>query len=180
MPKRLLVAYATRYGSTGEVAEHVAETLGGQGCAVEVAPAAAIRDLGDYDAVVLGAPYYYGKMIKDGAAFLERHRAALESMPVALFALGPTSAADDLDAARAQLDQTLAKLGSLKPRAAEMFVGRFDPAVLRGLDKLVTKLKASPLHGLGPHDDRDWAAIEAWARSLRMAPDPTAQEGVGV
>lgn len=165
-----LVAYATRYGSTREVAEYVGETLRGQGYAVEVAPAAAARDLGDYDAVVFGAPYYFGKMIKDGTAFLERHRPALESMPVALFALGPVSAPDDLAASRAQLDQTLAKLGSLKPRVVEMFVGRFDPAVLRGLDKLVTKLKASPLHGLGPHDDRDWAAIEAWARSLRLAP----------
>lgn len=170
MTNKLLVAYATRYGSTREVAEHVAATLRGQGSAVEVAPAASVRDLGDYDAVVLGAPYYYGKMIKDGAAFLERHRAALESMPVALFALGPTSASDDLDTARAQLDQTLAKLGALKPQAAEMFVGRFDPAVLRGLDKLVTKLKASPLRGLGPHDDRDWGAIEAWACSLRLVP----------
>ncbi len=104
-------------------------------------------------------------------AELERHRAALESMPMAFFALGPTSAADDFDAARAQLDETLVKLGSLKPRAAAMFVGRFDPAVLRGLDKLVTKLKASPLHGMGPHDDRNWPAIEAWARSLRLEPE---------
>lgn len=49
---------------------------------------------------------------------------------------------------------------------AEMFVGTFDPGVLRGVDKLVTKPKASPSHGLGVHDTRDWKTIEGWARSI--------------
>jgi hypothetical protein len=38
----------------------------------------------------------------------------------------------------------------------------------RGVDKLVAKPKASPLHGLGAHDDRDWDAIERWAESLGL------------
>lgn len=119
-----------------------------------------------YSAVLLGAPFYIGKMLKEATAFLERHRAALERVPVALFALGPVRASDDMAEARQQLDGMLAKTAWLEPVAAEMFVGAFDPAVLRGLDRLVTKPKASPLYGLGAHDDRDWDAIEGWARSL--------------
>jgi len=164
----ILVAYATRYGSTREVAERVGEKLRAPGVAVDVSPAGSVTDVSRYSAVVLGAPYYIGKMLKEATAFLERHRGDLETMPVALFALGPVRATDDMDEDRKQLDRTLDKIGWFKPVAVEMFVGKFDPAVLRGLDKLVTKPKASPLYGLGAQDDRDWNAIESWAESLRL------------
>lgn len=177
MSSGILVAYATRYGSTREVAERVGATLRAEGLAVDVAPAAGVTDLSGYSAVVLGAPYYINKMLKEATAFLERHRAALETMPVALFALGPVRASDDMAEARKQLDGTLAKLEWLKPVATEMFVGKYDPAVLRGLDKLVTKPKASPLHGLAAHDDRDWDAIESWASSLHLTAVDAAENG---
>lgn len=166
MVDSVLVAYATRYGSTREVAERVGATLRDRGSSVDVQPAESVSNLSGYTSVVLGAPYYMGKMLKEATAFLERHRADLETLPVALFALGPATAADDLDEARGQLDKTLAKYGWLKPVTAEMFVGKYDPAVLRILDRLITKPKASPLHGLAAHDDRDWKAIEQWATSL--------------
>ncbi len=166
------------YGSTREVAERVGATLRARGASVDIAPAASVTDLRGYSAVVLGAPYYIGKMLKEATAFLERHRAALERMPVALFALGPVRATDDMDEDRKQLDKTLEKMDWLKPVATEMFVGKFDPAALRGLDKLVTKPKASPLHGLGAHDDRDWGAIERWAESLSLG-EADQSEGEG-
>lgn len=162
----ILVTYATKYGSTAEVAERVAATLRGLGKTVDVRPAAEVADLSGYSAVVIGAPFYVGRLLKDVLRLLERHRAALSTMPVALFALGPVRAEDDMAEARTQIDRFLAELGWLKPRAAEMFVGKYDPAVLRGLDRLITKPKASPLHGVPARDDRDWPAIEAWAASL--------------
>lgn len=165
----ILVAYATRYGSTREAAEAVGRALRENGSRVDVQPVERVTDLSGYAAVVFGTPYYFGKMLKAGVAFLERHRDDLETLPVALFALGPITAAEDPAGARGQMEKTLEELGWLKPRAAEMFVGKYDPAVLRGIDKLVTKLKASPLHGLGARDNRDWRAIEAWARSLKGA-----------
>lgn len=58
-----------------------------------------------------------------------------------------------------------------------MFIGKYDPAKLRLADKLVTALPASRLHGLAAHDDRDWAAMEAWAdgvaESLRASKSRT-------
>jgi menaquinone-dependent protoporphyrinogen oxidase len=162
----ILVAHASRYGSTREVAERVGDTLRNLGHAVEVRPARSVSDLSRYSAVILGTAYYYGKMLKAGAAFLERHRGALEAMPTALFALGPVSAANDPSEARGQIEATLAQLGWLTPVATEMFGGKYDPTAVRGLDKVVTKLKASPMHGLEAHDGRDWSFIECWAKAL--------------
>lgn len=167
--KKTLVAYATRYGSTREVAERVAAVLRDLGWSADVQSVENVKDLSGYSAVILGAPYYLGKMLKTGAAFLERHRGSLEALPVALFTLGPFSANEDLTAARGQMEKTLAELGWLKPVASEMFVGKYDPAVLRGVDRLLTKLKASPLHEVPAHDDRDWQAVDGWVRSLGAA-----------
>ena len=52
MPK-VLVAYATRAGSTAEAAERVARRLCAQGLSAEAKPVAEVTDLGGYDAVVL-------------------------------------------------------------------------------------------------------------------------------
>ncbi len=166
---KILVAYATRYGSTREVAEVVGATMREQGLTVDVMPVKDVADLGGYHGVVLGTPFYLGSILKDAAAFLERHHTALEVLPVALLALGPTQATDDMTEARKQLDGPLAKLEWLNPVAAEMFVGKYDPAHLRLLDRLIALPPASPLHGVGAHDERDWDAIRSWAMGLPAA-----------
>jgi menaquinone-dependent protoporphyrinogen oxidase len=172
MEGKVLVAYATRYGSTGEVAGAVGKRLTEQGLAVDVKPVKETRSLNGYDAVVFGAPFYLGSMLKEGRKFLEQQRAALEDRPIAIFALGPTSADDDLAEASKQLAKALGKMPWLKPVAAEMFVGKYDPAKLRLADKVIAAPPASPLHGLGAHDDRDWDAIGEWAEELEGLRNP--------
>lgn len=54
----------------------------------------------------------------------------------------------------------------LRPIAAELFVGKYDPVKLRFSDELLAALRASPLHGVRAHDERDWATINVWADTL--------------
>ena len=89
MSDSVLVAYATRSGSTQEVAETVAATLREAGLHVDCQPLRSTRSLAGYRMVVLGAPLYMFKWHKDAFAFLSRHRSALEKLPIAAFALGP-------------------------------------------------------------------------------------------
>jgi menaquinone-dependent protoporphyrinogen oxidase len=166
MSTQVLVAYATRYGSTRKVAETVAATLEEQGCEVEVMPAREVRSLDGLGAVVLGTPLYFGVLHKDVRALLERDRTALEHTPFALFALGPIKADDGVEGSRKQLDAALAKLPLPTPVATEVFVGAYDPAKLGFKDKMIAALPASPLNGETARDERDWEAIRGWARSL--------------
>jgi menaquinone-dependent protoporphyrinogen oxidase len=165
MSNKILVTYATRYGSTQEVAEEIAATLRESGLEVDLRPAREVRALEGYHAVVLGAPLFMFRWHKDAHWFLKQHRKALVRQRVAVFALGPTH--DPYDEkewqdSRAQLDKELAKSPWFTPVALQMFGGRYDPAKLRfPLSLLAGEVPAS--------DIRDWDAIRAWAHSLAAA-----------
>jgi menaquinone-dependent protoporphyrinogen oxidase len=167
MPSSVLVAYATRYGSTQEVAGEVAATLNAAGLEVDLQPMRKVRTLKNYRLVVMGAPIYLSLWHKDAHNFLLQHRQALLERPVAVFALGPlTTNERELQSSRHQLYKELAKHSWLAPVALEMFVGKYDPAKLRFPDKLVARTPASPLKDLPVTDLRDWTAIHAWASNL--------------
>jgi menaquinone-dependent protoporphyrinogen oxidase len=167
MSTSVLVAYATRYGSTQEVAEAIAATLREAGLEVEIQPMREVQTLAGCDAVVLGAPIYIGRWHKDAHRFLSRHREALMTRPVAVFALGPLhDDEEEMQDTRAQLGKELAKYSWLTPVAVEMFVGKYDPAKLRFPDSLLISFPASPLKQMPASDLRDWTAIRAWAGKL--------------
>jgi menaquinone-dependent protoporphyrinogen oxidase len=169
MPDTVLVTYATRYGSTQEVADAVASALREAGLAVDLQPVKQVRSLEGYGAVVLGAPIYIGSFLKDAQRFLAAHGGALGGRPLAVFAVGPiggTPGDEGWQGARQQLDQQLQKIPGLAPVAVELFGGKYDPAKLHFTDRLLAILPASPLHNLPANDSRDWTAIRAWAGDL--------------
>lgn len=164
MPALVLVTYASRYGSTREVARAIAETLEGHGVVTSVAPMTDVTDLAAYALVVMGAPLYMYRWHKDARRFLVRHRAALTTRPVAIFVLGPVHDPHDGEewkASETQLDKELAHYPWLVPAAVMLFGGKCDPANLRfPLNLFAGKEPAS--------DIRDWSAIRAWARDVAL------------
>src|SRR5512142_2774575 len=89
--RSILVAFASRYGSTQQAAEIVAEALRQAGRQVDLQPMQEVKSLEHYDAIVLGAAIYNAKWHPDAHAFLSQHEAILRQRPVALFSLGPTT-----------------------------------------------------------------------------------------
>ena len=165
MSDKLLVSYATRYGSTKEVAETIAATLREGGSVVDVRSVEHARSLDGYRAVVVGAPLYMFNWLKEARSFLTRHRAALEGLPVAVFALGPTENKEtDWQETRSQLTKVLTGFPWLAPVAVELFGGKFDPTRLTFPYNLIPGLKKMPVS-----DIRDWDAIRAWAGGLGKA-----------
>lgn len=160
MSKSILVAYATRYGSTQETAEAIAQILRELEYEIDLAPMRQVRSLEKYDGVAMGAPLQMFKWHGDAHHFLERHRQTLTRLPVAVFALGPLHRVEtEIQDARIQLDKELAKHAWFQPRTIEMFVGRLDPTKLHfPLSLFANKMPAS--------DEMDWDAIRAWAKQV--------------
>ena len=73
MTSKVLLAYASKYGSTREVADAIAKTLREKGLDVEMQQAGEVRSLKEYRAVILGAPLYLYRWHKHALRFLKRH-----------------------------------------------------------------------------------------------------------
>jgi menaquinone-dependent protoporphyrinogen oxidase len=161
MARRMLVAYGTKHGSTREVADAVAAALRGHGLEVETLPAADVDDLDPYAGVVVGGAIYMGQWHLDAMRFVERHRAALAGLRVAVFGMGPrTMEADDVAESRAQLVKALDKVPEVEPFAIAIFGGVVDPQALR-----------FPFNRMPESDARDWAAIRGWSNDVAAALD---------
>jgi menaquinone-dependent protoporphyrinogen oxidase len=151
---KTLVAYATKHGSTRQVAVAIADALVDRGLEVGLRPAAEVKDLTGYDAVVLGGALYTGRWHRDARQFLSRHRATLAGIPLAVFGLGPlTLEPKDVEGSRKQLERALARTPELKPALVAVFGGVVSPSQLH-----------FPLSHMHPSDARDWDAIEDWAQ----------------
>lgn len=167
MSDSILVTYATRYGSTQEVADAIAATLRESGLQVDLQPMRKVQSLAGFRAIVMGAPLFIGRWHKDAGKFLTLHQEALRQRPVAVFTLGPAQEKEkDWGPVHAQLDQELARYPWLTPVALELFGGRYDPAKLNFFDKLLAIFPASPLYQMPASDLRDWTAIRTWANNL--------------
>ena len=157
---RILVAYATKKGSTTEIAQAIGKELNASGHVVDVADIRTIPSVTGYNAVVIGGPVYVGKI--DGVGkFVKRHSTELAMVPVAGFVVCLAAAAKDPEGMALAEKALHAALDPLRPVAETIFAGRLDPSKLSWLQKLMTEKAKSPVG-----DFRDWTAIAAWAKEL--------------
>ncbi|MDV2482661.1 flavodoxin [Methanoculleus sp. Wushi-C6] len=162
MPDRILVAYATRYGSTAEVAEAIGDELRKAGDAVDVRPVTEVDDLSPYRAAVIGSPIYMGKWLPESQVFIERNQQRLREMPVAYFAAGLTIEEDKpeyLRKAEASMDQVRMLV---KPADVGLFRGKIETDGLSFTDRTIVKLIRAKTG-----DYRNWSAVRAWAQAVR-------------
>ncbi len=166
MTDKVLVAYATKAGSTQEVAEVVGEVLRETGAAVDVLPARQVRDLRPYRGVVLGSGVRMDKLFGDAVKFARRHGQALGRLPVAYFVVCLTMM-NDTPANRQTVLGYLEPLRAIKePVSMGLFGGRMEYA---RLNFLLRQFLSRASDEIPEGDWRDWEAIRAWAASIAPA-----------
>lgn len=154
----VLVAYASKHGATREIAQWIAEALERMGVTAPVLPADEVGDLEGIDAVVIGGPLYVGRVLKPVSSFFSHHRAALGTIPVALFLSGTLIASGD--ARQDERGRAIAeKIHQGVPISAlALFGGRFSARQVPVVGRLFP--------GAEQKDTRDRPTIEAWAEAL--------------
>lgn len=154
---QVLVAYATKHGSTAEIAEAIGAVLREAGHEVDVRNARDVQRIDRYAAVVLGSALYSAHWQRDANRFVRRHLAALQDVPVWLFSSGPLDHSAEFDdiPLTEHVAPDVAPIGA---RGHRTFSGR----LLEGTPGVDPGLLAT--HRVG--DFRNWDHIRAWARAI--------------
>lgn len=160
----VLVVYGSTRGGTAGLAHMVADACAVHGIKTEVRRAGDVRDLSKADAVIVGGALYSNRWHPDAVAFVGRHRATLQRLPVWFFSSGPLD-----DSARsgalAPVPQVTTLAREIEIRGHMTFGGLLDkrPSGLFGkfaygaegdfrdrrhaaewVERVATELKASP------------------------------------
>jgi menaquinone-dependent protoporphyrinogen oxidase len=168
MPNKILVTYASRTGSTAEIAQAIGKTLAEGGAQVDVRAMQEVHDLAPYSAVVAGSAIRKSKWLPEAAQFIEKHRAELAQKRFAEFTVCITLAMSSSEQYRAVVAQWVAPVRALvTPQSEGFFAGLLDFVKLPiNLDTLLLRLAVT--FGIFPRGDRrDWNAIRAWAENIR-------------
>ena len=163
MNQKVLVTYASRAGSTMEVAQAVAQELTNRGYAVDIRPVKQVTSIDGYNAVVIGSAVRMSNWLPEAVQFVEKNRTALSQKKTAYFGLYLMNMGED-EASRKARDLYLDAARKLvKPQAEALFPGVGDPSKVSFLDRLIGKMVKSP-----EGDFRDWKAIRAWAQGIEL------------
>lgn len=161
MDKRILVAFASVSGSTGEVAEAVAKVIEQDPTVtVDVCHVRDVFNIEQYSALVLGSSIRAGRWLPEAFTFLETHQAQIQHMPVAYFTTCLTMVSDSQDSRQtvlAYMEPVRQAAPDLNPVGLGLFAGALDP----------TRQPIMPSGHTVQGDYRNWEAIRAWAAEIR-------------
>ena len=166
MTHRILVAHASRAGSTAGVAEAIGKTIRQGGAQVDVRAIKNIHDLKPYTAVVAGSAIRSNQWLPEAKRFVSNHRESLNVKPFAAFLVCMTLAIRN-GKYRQQVRSFLDPVRTLvKPVSEGYFAGVLDIRRVPTLkDRLLFRLSVA-LGVWSQGDHRDWASIHGWAESL--------------
>jgi menaquinone-dependent protoporphyrinogen oxidase len=163
MNSKILVTYATRAGSTAEVAAAIGEEIAASDAAVDVKPLKNVTDISAYRAVIIGSCIRYSQWMPEAVKFVEQHQSALNQIPTAFFAMHLMNMGDDEASRKARLSYLDGARKFVKPKAEAFFAGNGDMSRVSFLERMIGKAVKSP-----EGDLRDWSSIRAWAKDLQL------------
>lgn len=164
----VLVAYASKHGSTAGIARAIAVRLTEVGVPAAARPVDDVDGLDDVPAVVLGSAIYAGSWRKEAVEFVHRHAEPLAERPVWLFSSGPLG--EQVQDEEEQPRQLPEIVGIVRPVEHRIFFGALDRSKLGFGERMIVKAVKAP-----DGDFRDWDEIRAWADAI--ASDLAARDG---
>jgi menaquinone-dependent protoporphyrinogen oxidase len=165
--EKILVTYASRFGSTAGVAEAIGRSLAADGTMVDVIPMHEVKDLSPYRAVVAGSAINSGAWLPDALDFLRAHQAELQRKPFAAFLVCMTLTMKNGGQYRSHISSWLGPVRAfVRPVSEGLFAGALDIKKIPSFtDRL--KFRLSVLFGVWKEGDhRDWDAIHNWGTQL--------------
>jgi menaquinone-dependent protoporphyrinogen oxidase len=157
----VLIAVATKHGSSLEIGQVIQATLQAAGLETDLVRVDDDPTLDGYDAVVLGSSVYAGHWLRQARAWTDAHVDELAERPVWLFSSGPVGEPPKPLENPAEATAYVKRIGA---RGHRLFAGKIDGSELGVAEKaLVTLVRAEQ------GDFRPWEDISGWAESIAEA-----------
>jgi menaquinone-dependent protoporphyrinogen oxidase len=160
----VLVAYASKRGSTAEIAETIAATLRREGLGVCLERCEDVESLERYDAIVIGSAVYMKRWRGDARHFLKKHRKSLRQKPFWVFSSGPVGDPANDNPEWADPPKIAIKVEEMGGREHVVFGGCLPAEPTSFMEKAM--LKGTPREF---RDRRNWAEIRQWAQAIANA-----------
>ncbi len=160
---RVLVAHASKHGSTAAIAREIGTIISTAGHEVTVLPVERITSILQFDAILIGSAVYCGHWLPQGSQFVRENRDVLCARPVWLFSSGPIG--DPLKPDDGSL--SISELSDMVfPRGHAIFGGALVKERLSLAERLIAKVVKAPAG-----DFRDWPKIDSWAKQVASSLD---------
>jgi menaquinone-dependent protoporphyrinogen oxidase len=186
---KALIVYGTRYGTTANTSEIIADTLRQEGFEVKVVDAKKdkVQSLGEFNLIIVGSGIQMGKWTKEPEEFLKKYQNELSKKKVALFvscgSANPLSEGEqknkEMDDAKRKYLEDKSVEYNVKPVALGFFGGCYDFNKMswffrKTLSSVKPKLEAAGYKETKPgvYDLRALDAIRGWAREVAKMVDP--------
>lgn len=161
MNEKILIAYATKCGSTAEIGEAIAAELARLGQNVNLRQVQNVLSLDGYTRVVIGSAVRMGAWLPEAVRFVEQFKPALMNVPLFFFSVHMLNLGADEASRAARLAYTAPLRQLVLPHEEVFFAEKIELAKMNFVDRLLSKA----MHA-ADQDLRNWDAIRAWAQSL--------------
>ncbi len=159
---RILIAVASRHGSTADIARRLAERLTEAGHEPDVLDLVHDRHRGDriddltrFGAFVVGSAIYEGHWLRQARTFVLENAVRLQDSPVFLFSSGPLGDGERTSIYAGRIDELVHAVDAVEHR---VFSGRLDRGELGRIERWIVDVVRAH-----EGDFREWAVIDAWA-----------------
>ncbi len=180
---KALIVYGTRYGTTANTSEVIADLLRHEGLEVKVIDAKKekVQNISDFKLIIVGSGIQMGKWASEPEDFIKKHQNELAQKKLALFVScgganplseGEQKAKELNDAKRKYLEDKAVEL-KVNPVALGFFGGCYDFNKMswffrKTLSSIKPKLEGAGYKetATGVYDLRDLDGIRRWAKEL--------------
>jgi len=179
---KALIAYGTRYGATAGTSDEIGKILGEKGFDVKIVNVKEeekIKDISEYDLIVVASGMRMGKWVSEAEDFLKKFHKEFEQKKLALFVSTMKTVAERegkteevAESRKVALEDKVAKYG-LKPITLGFFGGVMDYNKMGFLMRktmrwIKPQLEKDGFKEIEPgvYDLRDWDEIRSWATEL--------------
>jgi len=171
--KKILITYATKAGSTQEIAEYIGTRFDHNPLlAPDVLEIHDVTNLQQYDCIIIGSPIRVGAWLPAAKDFVLENFHTLKTRPTAYFTVCNTLKEDTPENRSIVKDYLTPIHDILEPTDDAMFAGRIDKSKLNAFERLMIWFVRAQ-----EGDFREWDKVNTWidhlATDVLLLPQPT-------